>query len=240
MQVWNSKIMEVFFNPTVDLTQYKRGFGINKRVRISDFLDISKAKALSKTLCEDIQFNTALFHEGKNVELTNEQWNSLTDKQKQSVYCQLMTNAASGIGFIYGRRKVQIDDPVSDLSNAFSAINNDTFFEKIRALTGMSDINCVNMQATRYSPGQFLTRHNDVVEAERRRLAYVINLAPQWHPDWGGLLQFYEEDGTTTESWAPEFNTLSLFDVKHIHSVSYVTPFAQQPRYALTGWFKAT
>jgi len=24
-----------------------------------------------------------------------------------------------------------------------------------------------------------------------------------------------------------------------IHSVTYVTPFAQQPRYALTGWFKA-
>ncbi|WP_338456665.1 2OG-Fe(II) oxygenase family protein [uncultured Alteromonas sp.] len=37
----------------------------------------------------------------------------------------------------------------------------------------------------------------------------------------------------------PEFNTLSLFDVKHIHSVTYVTPFAKQPRYALTGWIKA-
>ncbi|PHS51455.1 hypothetical protein C7Y69_04575 [Alteromonas sp. KS69] len=66
-----------------------------------------------------------------------------------------------------------------------------------------------------------------------------MNLAPKWHPDWGGLLQYFEPDGTTTESWSPEFNTLSLFDVKHIHSVTYVTPFAKQPRYALTGWIKA-
>jgi Rps23 Pro-64 3,4-dihydroxylase Tpa1-like proline 4-hydroxylase len=59
-----------------------------------------------------------------------------------------------------------------------------------------------------------------------------------WHPDWGGLLQFYQEDGTPEDAWSPGFNTLSLFDTSYIHSVTYVTPFAQAPRLSLSGWFR--
>ncbi len=36
----------------------------------------------------------------------------------------------------------------------------------------------------------------------------------------------------------PAFNTMALFDIRHVHSVTYVTPFAKQPRLSLTGWFR--
>jgi len=32
---------------------------------------------------------------------------------------------------------------------------------------------------------------------------------------------------------------LSLFDVRHVHSVTYVAPFAGAPRLSITGWFRA-
>ncbi len=90
---------------------------------------------------------------------------------------------------------------------------------------------------TRYTAGQYLTRHSDNITEEGRRVAFVFSFSRAWHPDWGGMLQFYEGDGTPRDAWMPEFNTLALFDVRHIHSVSYVAPFAAATRYSLTGWF---
>ena len=34
-------------------------------------------------------------------------------------------------------------------------------------------------------------------------------------------------------------NPMTIFDVKHIHSVTYVAPLATKPRLAITGWFMA-
>ena len=36
----------------------------------------------------------------------------------------------------------------------------------------------------------------------------------------------------------PGFNTIHLFRVPQMHSVSYVAPFAAVPRYAITGWLR--
>jgi Rps23 Pro-64 3,4-dihydroxylase Tpa1-like proline 4-hydroxylase len=65
-----------------------------------------------------------------------------------------------------------------------------------------------------------------------------MNFSPQWHPDWGGMLQFFQDDGTPRDAWAPQFNSLVLFDVAHVHSVTFVAPFAKTPRFAVTGWFR--
>ncbi|MFT4939017.1 MAG: SM-20-related protein [Paraglaciecola sp.] len=88
-------------------------------------------------------------------------------------------------------------------------------------------------------PGHYLTRHNDVNPKKQRRVAYVLSLSKHWHPDWGGLLQFYQPDGTPKDAWAPQFNSMALFDVNHVHGVSYVAPFATQAKYSITGWFRA-
>ena len=70
-------------------------------------------------------------------------------------------------------------------------------------------------------------------------MAYVLSLTERWHPDWGGLLQFFEDNGTPRDAWVPGWNVLSLFDVRHVHSVTYVAPFAGAPRLSITGWFRA-
>ena len=53
-----------------------------------------------------------------------------------------------------------------------------------------------------------------------------------------GLLLFYEQNGTPRDAWAPGFNTVSMFDIRHIHAVTYVAPYALEPRLSLTGWFR--
>ncbi|GMM68478.1 MAG: 2OG-Fe(II) oxygenase family protein [Pseudomonadota bacterium] len=227
-------------NSQLSQADVKASFDKERKVRVKSFLTQDHAEQLLLSLTNEVPFEMALVRGGRYESISQSAWKAMDNQAKQAVNTEVMSNAAKGIGFVYGRHLVTSTERIAQMSKFYDWINSEAVLQWARDLSGFDDICTASVQATRYTPGQFLTRHQDVVEREQRRLAYVINLAPQWHPDWGGLLQFYEEDGTTTESWAPEFNTLSLFDVKHIHSVSYVTPFAQQPRYALTGWFKAT
>lgn len=227
-------------NVELSNTDIKTSFNKDRKVRVKQFLSHEHAEQLLLSLSSEVKFEMALVRGGRYESISQSAWMAMDNESKKAVNDEVMSNAAKGIGFVYGRHLVTTTERNATLSKFHSWINSEAVLQWARELSGFEDISSASVQATRYTPGQFLTRHQDVVEREQRRLAYVINLAPEWHPDWGGLLQFYEVDGTTTDSWAPEFNTLSLFDVKHIHSVSYVTPFAQQPRYALTGWFKAT
>ena len=52
-------------------------------------------------------------------------------------------------------------------------------------------------------------------------------------------MQFFDDDGEPTQSYSPGFNTLDLFDVRHVHSVTLVAPYALNPRHAISGWFVA-
>ena len=229
--------MKNFWNKDLNFDEIKSNFAKDGKVRVNKVLDFEFAALSFKALNERVEFDTAMYVDGKNAVMSKKEWNGLEDTQRQQIYFHLMENAAMGNGFSYGRKYITAEEKDSFLLNFYKSINSEEVLDVIRKITGKSDINDASMQATKYIPGQFLTRHKDEVQSEGRKLAYVFNLSPEWHPDWGGLLQFFNNDGETLESWTPTFNTLSLFDVKHIHSVTYLTPFAKKPRYALTGWF---
>lgn len=118
-------------------------------------------------------------------------------------------------------------------------LNDDPFLNLIREVTAIPELLKADGQATLYAPGHFLTQHNDSHMAEGRRVAYVLNLtAGEWRPDWGGYLLFYDEDGDVTAGFRPRFNSLNLFRVPQLHSVTYVPPFSPIGRYAITGWLR--
>jgi Rps23 Pro-64 3,4-dihydroxylase Tpa1-like proline 4-hydroxylase len=106
-----------------------------------------------------------------------------------------------------------------------------------RALTGSSEIDFADVQATRYRAGHFLTEHHDKREGSRRIAAYVLGLTETWRPEWGGLLLFHK-NGDVSRGLIPRMNSLSLFAVPQDHSVSLVAPFCPQPRLSITGWFR--
>ncbi|MDQ4087105.1 MAG: 2OG-Fe(II) oxygenase [Pseudomonadota bacterium] len=110
--------------------------------------------------------------------------------------------------------------------------------EFMRTLTGAQDITFADAHASRYRAGHFLTAHDDLNQGMGRRAAYVLNLTPQWRPDWGGMLQFYDDRGNILRGFMPAFNTLNIFRVPQPHSVSWVTPLAGAPRFAVTGWLR--
>lgn len=233
--------MPINFNPNFDLEKTQHEYAVDKRTRIFDVLEMEDAGKLAFSLHDDLSYTNAYVRNGEFKTSTSDELAALSHAEQQAFTKDLFEQASKGVGFYYGRNALQIDLSENGIiQQAIQWLNSPTTLDAIKKISGFDDIVAASAQATRYYPGHFLTRHNDVHESEQRRVAYVLNLTPDWHPDWGGLLQFYQQDGTPLDAWAPLFNTMALFDVNHVHSVTYVAPYAKKPRLSITGWFRAT
>jgi Rps23 Pro-64 3,4-dihydroxylase Tpa1-like proline 4-hydroxylase len=109
----------------------------------------------------------------------------------------------------------------------------------LREVTSRPDLTFADAQGTAYAPGDFLTGHDDAIEGKDRRAAYVFGLTPVWRIEWGGLLLFHSSNGHVRSGLSPAFNSLNLFAVPTMHSVSEVTRAAPYRRYSITGWLRS-
>lgn len=151
--------------------------------------------------------------------------------------------AREGFQFLYDAVRVA-EDPAerrargSPVDRLLDALNSSAWLDLFRQVTGEPSIDLVDGQATRYLPGHFLTAHDDAVDGKNRKVAYVLSLTPRWRTEWGGMLQFHNDNGDISTALLPCFNALHLFQVPLLHSVSFVAPFAGSPRYSVTGWLR--
>ncbi len=224
-----------------DSQMLNQAFQTDRRVRIEEFLEADAANKLRLEIGASVDFQYACHLDGENVRLTEAELKAMSAGERTELNNRLMADAARGIGFFYGSKTLQSAGEAQAVLLAdtlFDFVNSKPVLSLIREISGDADIASADAQLTRYGAGNYLTRHVDDITGDNRRLAYVLSLTERWHPDWGGLLQFYERSGEPRDAWAPGRNHLSLFDVSHVHSVTYVTPFAAAPRYSLTGWFR--
>jgi hypothetical protein len=229
--------MEFQLNPQLDLDLIASTYATDRRVRVTQLLPAEQAEALSQYLAEQTSYRHAFVLDGNFGEVSGHELRSLPEEDRDRLIQGVLEQASRGVGFWYERRAINLDDK-GLLGDLIKWLNSEETLALMARLTGVETYRSTIAQATRFNRGDFLTRHQDVVTEEQRQVAYVINLSPQWHPDWGGLLQFFQMDGTPRDAWAPDFNSLSLFDVSHVHSVTCVSPFAPAPRLAVSGWFR--
>lgn len=222
--------------------QLRAEFASDLKINLSDIWQPESAEQILQCLQRDTLYENAFFADGRNQTMYDQELRQMSAEQQQKLMTHLYQQARNGIGFLYGSHRIGMPQRQSAtpalLNEVHQLLNSSAMLDFVRELTGEPNLVFVSAQASRYVPGNYLTRHNDVVEAEGRRFAYVMGFTRQWHPDWGGLLQFYSRDGVPTQSWVPRFNNMALFEVHHPHSVSYVAPFAGELRYSVTGWFR--
>lgn len=210
-------------------------FAADRRLRLQGALPSDEAGRLADHLKARQDWAVAMAVDGKTARIPLATLAQAPREQQQKLSSDLMAGAAKGEGFQYDG--IEIDAATDGvLGDLYAALSDDDVLGAVSDLIGAT-VTSVSAQATRYRPGQWLTRHRDDPQEETRQLAYVLSVTEQWHPDWGGLLQFFEDDGSPRDAWAPGFGVLSVFDVRLVHSVTYVTPWAQAPRLAVTGWF---
>ncbi len=233
-------------NPDLDRKSLTAQFAEDGRLRIDNVLRPEIAERIRKYCLVDIPFDYLSYVEGTNVAIPAEAMAALETAEQRDMQDKILANASEGVGFFYcgymaaRSQRDGCNENLQFLHSVFDYLNGEEMLSFINEITGRDDLQSAFAQYTRYTPGQFLTRHQDDITNEQRHIAYVLGFSKNWHPDWGGLLQFFEADGTPRDAWLPAFNTMSLFDVRHVHSVTYVTPFAKEQRLSLTGLFRST
>ena len=227
-----------YINPNLAVNRIRDTLAARGRAQVRDFFEPRVADALHQAL-RSVDWDLSYRDESGDALLSAAQLRQLDDIQRGALSDSIHGVAARGFQFSFlSHSLVQAAlAGRSDLLARFVRwMADDEFLAYMRHLTGVEGLNRLYAQATYYAPGSFLRVHDDRVDAEDRRIAYVINLARDWRADWGGLLHFCDERMDVVDTFVPHFNSLSLFMVPQNHFVSYVAPFAQGERQAITGW----
>ena len=232
-----------FIDSNADLVGAKAAFEKSGVARVMPFLQKAIAEQVLHAFLNDTDWKVALRIGEEDRLLTADEWRVLDPQAKQEMLRQVAAQARVGFSYIfeyYQLLAAYMENwrPQSTLHQLAGFIRSDEFVEAGRRITGDDSIIEADCQAMRYQPGHYLSMHTDD-QVSRRRAAYVLGFTPQWRPDWGGLLQFFDDSGDVRFGFAPTFNSLSIFSVPQNHAVSFVTPSAGAPRLTVTGWFLA-
>ncbi len=213
-------------------------------VRIATFLTHQRATELHHELRGRNDW-VQVFNSGdKLYELDRETRSSLDRGRKTALDVAIYAGAREGFQYRYETIRVPdeeqtrktSDDPLARFALDLSGGDTRDLF---RSITGAHDIRFADAQATAFSPGDFLTGHDDRFAGKDRRAAYVLSLTPTWRIEWGGLLLMHGDEELATRAYAPLMNVLTVFRVPQMHSVSEVSQAAPYRRYSITGWLRA-
>lgn len=230
-------------HPFADAGHLAARFAGDRRIRIQPFLEESVALAVHAHLERRTDWRQVLNSGATLFELDRETRSGMAPG-KRAALDEAVWQGARG-GFQHRYESLRLPDgnnpalcPAEPLAGFTRWLSSDPTRALLRRITGLADIDFADGQATAYAPGDFLTGHDDAVAGKHRRAAYVLGLTPIWRVEWGGLLLFHGADGAVSGAM-PGFNTLDLFAVPQLHSVSPVVPAAAGRRYSITGWLRA-
>lgn len=219
-------------------------FATEPRTRITDFLPDHRAARLRDELAASPNWRHVISAASKPYEIDSGDFDGLSPDVRERLNAALHAEAVTGFRYQYDVIRVP-DAPSKDgrtpaeLAGFAAHMNSAEVLANMRRITGMEAITFADVQATRFRPGDFLTRHDDEATGKGRLCAYVFSLSLDWRAEWGGLLLFNDVDGRVERAVVPEFNSLSLFAVPQPHSVSYVAPYAGESRISVTGWLRS-
>ena len=212
-------------------------------VRIGPFLAGDDAEQLHAHLRARSDWRQVFNSGDKLFELDRKSRSAMQTAKRTALDEAIYAGAREGFQYRYetirvpDERKAReaVGDPITKLALEMSSGSTRDF---LRSVTGSTEIEFADAQATAYSPGDFLTGHDDSFPGKNRHAAYVLGLTPTWRIEWGGLLIMHGKDGPS-RAYSPAMNILTLFRVGQMHSVSEVTRAAAYRRYAVTGWLRS-
>ena len=230
-------------NPKLDRKALRNEFAAAGRLQIRDVLSPDSASGILSALASQTPWCLAwqAGEDGPHLIRTAE-LRKLTLADRQGIAEKLSAGGKENYAFLYHSYPLVTAylegwNPGSVQDRLLEDLNAEPFLSLLRDVTGMDDIVKADGQATLYAKGNFLWPHTDEESARGRRVAYVLNLtAEEWQPQWGGYLNFFDEDWDVELAIRPRFNSLNLMAVPQWHSVSEVTATAPVARYAITGW----
>lgn len=235
--------VRVELNPSLDPEALAAEYAKKKRMQIRGFLTEPSARAVHEEL-RQLPWGLA-YNDGANVvQMSPDQVAGLQAPEAGQIMAGIQQRARSEYQFLYAYFPIltayfRPGSPWFGIYDFYEFLNSPETLAVVRKVTGLENIRWADGQATWFRPGHFLKAHTDEEAATGRLAAYVMNLAPVWERDWGGFLQFFDGDDNIEAAFKPSFNTLNIFTIPQLHSVSMVSTYVQAERLAVTGWFRS-
>lgn len=233
-------------DPSLDWEAIRQEYQHRGRVEIRGFLRAELAEQLHAALDHEVPWGIAHNLDGQARVVAAAPGQPADTAALEPLRQQLLEQSRQAFRFWYGSYQLieaylERRTPSPLLNRWVETLNSPEFLRPFRRLTGHDDIRKADSQATCYRPGHFLQCHDDsgAPTGQVRRAAYVLSLTRRWRADWGGQLQFLDPQGGVEQTLLPRFNSLFLFRTPQPHLVSSVAPYAEEPRYSLTGWLRA-
>lgn len=227
-------------NPELDVASLSTAFAAHQRLQIACALDDESVGRLYWHLATDMEWTLLLSANKRTYHVAAKRAGQpIMDDQR--LLAHAYSAATDGFAFVYAthRRGGTPETDAGEMPNTvlaefFDFLNTPAFLTFAGKVTGNNKLVRATAQATCFRAGHFLNFHTDYDDG--KKIAYVLNLSQDWQAEWGGLLQFADRPGVLTDCFLPNFNSLSMFAVPQWHAVSFVTPFAGNARYAVSGW----
>lgn len=232
-------------DPLADVDAHARLFARRGRVQVPHVLAGDAALHLHRWLSREAPWTLVFNHGDKLYELDPTARAALDARQSADLVRAAQNSGRGGFQYLYENvrvpeSRIERSAVPGPLARFADFLNSPPFLQFVRRVLACDDIGFADAQATCYREGHFLTTHDDLVQGKNRVAAYVFNFTPEWRAEWGGQLQFPDEDGATVEGWLPRFNVLNLLRVPQRHFVECVTPLAgPHARYSVTGWLRS-
>jgi SM-20-related protein len=233
----------------LDAEKFTDAFTKKGRVRIENFLSPACAETLYRHLATDIAWRSFIVANQRLLATPELTEASTSADEEREIFERAYDGARNGFAYLYDADQLFPEDEPegapatavarSECLTQFSALlNSPVILDDLRKLTGIPRIASVQIQATRFRVGHFATFHaaTRIADKSLKRVAsLMLNLTPEWKPEWGGLLEFRADHGAAIEAHAPWFNALDVFRFPQGHWVSTVAPFASGARLAIHG-----
>jgi SM-20-related protein len=231
-------------NPQLDMRALAEEFRTRgNRIVVRDVFAPEFANRVFQCLKQDVRWGLAYNDQHGPQYLDPEKLTAMTADDAERFYDPIHQRARSGFQFRY-RCYPMLDaylkrqNPDLFLNQVVEYLNSPQMLGFARNVTGKAAIVRADAQATLFAPGDFLTQHNDLDPIKGRLVAYVLGFTKNWRPDFGGMLQFFDERHDVERGFLPHFNSMMMFSVPQNHAVTAVPAFAPVGRYSITGWFQ--
>ena len=231
-------------NSALDIDALARRYREHGVVQVPDVFDETSAEQLHTVLTGSIPWRVLYTDESNRpVHHAQDEIRQMDPERFRQIMTDVLKRAQRNIGYNYLTYPM-IEaylagwDEGHSIHRLTEFVNSDPFLALARRVTGVDEITKAEAHATAYAPGHFLTRHVDDGHGQHRRAAYVMGMTKDWQPDWGGLLLFLDDDQNVEAGFTPRFNTLTVFDISRLHTVTQVSSFAGKVRTSVAGWFR--
>lgn len=129
--------------------------------------------------------------------------------------------------------KYEYENNTTILKEIDEYLNSPEVLNKISSLTGTRINKTTDIFISKFTPGDFLSTHNDT---NLGRYAFIIYLNEKWDKRCGGDLNIITGSGINIPI-QPEYNKLVLMDIKSSEKPHYINTVKCGNRLAITGWF---